>query len=63
MCLWLGPGGEGCAATLVAGVAAIPCARPATGPGTVPERAVLKRYLDELLAADRDDAGPMEARR
>jgi hypothetical protein len=29
----------------------------------VPERAVLKRYLDELLAADRDDAGPMEARR
>jgi CIC family chloride channel protein len=31
--------------------------------GTVPERAVLKRYLDELLAADRDDAGPMEGRR
>lgn len=31
--------------------------------GIVPERAVLKRYLDELLAADRDDAGPMEPRR
>ncbi len=31
--------------------------------GTVPERAVLKRYLDELLAAEADDAGPLEPRR